>query len=278
MATYHFQLLRGSTAKVNAYTGYEGELVFDKTKKSLFIHDGTTQGGIAVANVGHIPTKVSELVNDANYCSSADGSTAANAAVKDSLGNVLHTTYAPLASPALTGTPTAPNAAWSDSTAICNMHMLYDTGASSQLVHRSGNETIAGSKTFTETIQGVAVRAMWADVAEVYQSDEQYPAGTLVAFGGDKEITIATSEVNAIVSTNPALLINGKDDGLPIALSGRVPVRVIGKVSKFDKIVLSSVPGVAIVDNDATNPIGRALESSDDVEEKLVICATSIHL
>jgi hypothetical protein len=46
-----------------------------------------------------------------------------------------------------------------------------------------------------------------------------------------------------------------------IALVGRVPVKVIGKVKKFDKLVLSNTPGVArIKQKDEKNTtIGIAL-------------------
>lgn len=279
MATYHFQLLRGTTAKVNSYTGYEGELVFDKTKKSLFIHDGSTTGGIPVANISHIPTKVSQLINDANYASAAEGGSAANAAIKDAVGNVINTYYAPISSPSFTGTPTVPtisNLGNQTSTQIVNAKFL---ATCNYVVRTYGNQTINGSKTFTETINGTALRAYWDDVAENYLADAEYQPGTLVAFGGEKEITIATTEVNAVISTNPALLINGKQQGTPIALVGRVPVRVIGKVAKFDKLVLDkNNPGTAKVDNEATQPIARALESNEDESIKLVLCATKFSL
>jgi len=48
-------------------------------------------------------------------------------------------------------------------------------------------------------------------------------------------------------------------------LVGRVPVRVIGPVKKFDKLVLSDIPGVAISKRikDSGLVIGIALESID---------------
>ena len=116
----------------------------------------------------------------------------------------------------------------------------------------AGNKTFSGSCTFNQTINGTALNANWADLAEIYQADAEYQPGTLVAFGGEKEITIATTKVNAVVSTKPAVLMNNKQEGTPIALVGRVPVRVIGKVAKFDKLVLDrDNPGIAKVDNEA---------------------------
>lgn len=98
-------------------------------------------------------------------------------------------------------------------------------------------------------------------------------------FGGKNEVTIAKTCVNAVVTTNPAFLMNCgmKDDtlGCAIALAGRVPVKVIGKVKKFDKIVMSNVPGVARARKKFEfwkKPIGIALEENDMLDVKKVEC------
>lgn len=85
---------------------------------------------------------------------------------------------------------------------------------------------------------GVALCAKWADLAETYESDSEYEPGTLVRFGGDKEITIARGEVNAVITSRPGLILNSDRHGCQIALVGRTPVKVVGKVRKFDKIYL----------------------------------------
>lgn len=145
------------------------------------------------------------------------------------------------------------------------------------VVYLSGNQTINGIKTFTSTIYGTALRAEWADLAEKYISDHPYSSGTLVMFGGEKEITIATDHADAVVSTAPGILINGNGNGggVAIALAGRVPVRIKGVVNKMDKIVVDpTTPGVGKVDNQSTDYIARALESSNNKSEKLILCVT----
>ncbi len=143
----------------------------------------------------------------------------------------------------------------------------------------TGNVTCSTTWTFSNTIQGTALRAQWADLAEYYLTDKVYPKGTLVMFGGDKEFTIATNKVNGVISSNPALMMNSElKDGQPIALTGRVPVRVIGKVKKFDKIALSYIDGVGCVNNESENFIGRALEDKFDDDEALVLCSVKINL
>ena len=130
---------------------------------------------------------------------------------------------------------------------------------------------------------GIAHTALWSDLAEFYESDEPYESGTLIKFGGEKEITIACDgEVNGIVSTKPGVVLNAEAKGLPIALAGRVPTKIVGPISKHDKVVLSDIPGVgrkAIfpVDKGLT-VIGRALESKSGSDIGLVECVTKFSL
>lgn len=151
-------------------------------------------------------------------------------------------------------------------------------------VHRVGDEIIQGYKTFINTIyaeggvEGTASSAKWADLAERYQTDAQYPIGTLVKFGGEYDITVADSECHAVISEKPGYLLDSSlENSLPIALSGKTPVRVLGKVKKFDKLVLSDEPGVAKVqETGSERVIGIALESSLIEEEKLVLSVVKL--
>lgn len=136
---------------------------------------------------------------------------------------------------------------------------------------------------FFNDISGIAMRARWADLAECYSADAPYPAGTLVKFGGEEEITIADDEVNAVVSEKPAFLMDAENTEnvkykLPIALIGKVKLRILGKVKKFDRIVLSNTPGVGMVKPDKLHldAIAIALESSEDEKEKMVLCSVKL--
>lgn len=100
---------------------------------------------------------------------------------------------------------------------------------------------------------GVALEALYADVAERYHADAIYQYGTVVKIGGVNEIT-QTTEANddtvfGVVSENPAVRMNsgaGPDTTHPfIALTGRIPIRVVGKVTKGQRLVSSDVPGHA---------------------------------
>ena len=113
------------------------------------------------------------------------------------------------------------------------------------------NARFLGQTTFDKEINGTALRSRWADLCERYASDREYEPGTLVMFGGEKDITISDGKVcNAIVTTKPGLILNGDDKAgdimVGIALCGTVPVSVVGPVRRFDKLVASyDVPGKA---------------------------------
>jgi len=122
------------------------------------------------------------------------------------------------------------------------------------------------------TFYGVSTQAKYADLAENYQADAEYSPGTVLVFGGEKEVTTTNQDHNTavagIVSTNPAHLMNGQltgDNVVAVGLTGRLPCRVQGPVTKGDVLVTSTTPGVAQrIDNSKFLPgciIGKALES-----------------
>jgi hypothetical protein len=145
-----------------------------------------------------------------------------------------------------------------------------------------GSSTERYANIYSVTFSGNATSAQYADLAERYESDMPLEAGDVVIIGGAKEITKSTtsfdSEVFGVISTAPAFKMNseaGDDTTHPyVALSGRVPVKVIGQVKKGQRLVTSNTPGVAcgIYANHKpadfiTCIIGRALEdkTTDDV-------------
>jgi hypothetical protein len=124
----------------------------------------------------------------------------------------------------------------------------------------------------------LSVNANYADLAENYTSDQQYLPGTVLVFGGEAEVTqSATSHdtrIAGIVSTNPAYLMNHDAIGVPVALQGRVPCRVLGPVSKGDRVVSSHIAGVAqALDPAQYQPgciIGKALQAIDNTDISII--------
>ena len=159
----------------------------------------------------------------------------------------------------------------------------------------NGNNTIAGSITplndasFSlgsptkrwEYVYGETIEATYADLAERYEADDVYETGTVLIFGGDKEVTrtdVHTDyRVAGVVSTNPAYKMNsdaGTDDTHPyIALRGRVPCQVMGPVSKGDLMVTSSVKGHAksVKGNDVGNAVFAKSLTNDPSEGSKII-------
>jgi hypothetical protein len=120
---------------------------------------------------------------------------------------------------------------------------------------------------------GASFQATYADLAERYSSDEQYEPGTVLVFGGEREVTISTKpedrKVAGVVSTNPAYNMNAEcPNGIDVALQGRVPCRVVGLVYKGDMMVTSHIPGVAMASSDPKTGtiIGKALENYQSTE------------
>jgi len=131
--------------------------------------------------------------------------------------------------------------------------------------------TFSGNVTASYFV-GTATQAQYADMAEIYSADADYEPGTVVKIGGDAEITQTSNhadpDVFGVISTNPAYLMNSEAEGLPVALQGRVPVKVIGKISKGERLIASDEPGLAWAlgsdDYDPRAIIGRSLEDKED--------------
>lgn len=136
-----------------------------------------------------------------------------------------------------------------------------------------GSTTNRWNTVYASTFNGVATNALYADLAENYLGDSSYEPGTVLVFGGTQEVTTTTVKgdrrVAGVVTTNPAHLMNSALEGdyvTGIALQGRVPCKVLGKVSKGDLIVTSAIPGYGIVDNNPTvgSVIGKAVSEKFD--------------
>jgi hypothetical protein len=138
-----------------------------------------------------------------------------------------------------------------------------------------GVGNIGASGASFNTVFALATSAQYADMAERFHADAEYTPGTVVELGGINEVTVCKEELSnsvfGVVSDKPAYLMNGGagTDAThpPIAMSGRVPVNVMGFVTKGDRLV-SAGNGIArsATEEEATafNVIGRALENKLD--------------
>ena len=141
------------------------------------------------------------------------------------------------------------------------------TNTANKVAARDGSGDI-----YATVFRGLATSANYADLAEKYTTPEVYPIGTVVVINtGDESEGIKSSGISqlvlGIVSEKPAFLMNTDAPGQPLALRGRVPVRVKGPVKKGQTLVSFS-SGTATVGE--VNRFAQALETNLSEEEKLV--------
>lgn len=130
----------------------------------------------------------------------------------------------------------------------------------------------------TGVLNATATSATYADLAEVFTADADYQPGTVVVFGGNKEITVTDishdTRIAGVISTNPAYLMNAETDGLPVALTGRVSCKVLGPVNKGTVLTTSSYTGVAqAIDEAIYRPgciLGKSLGQISDNSVQLI--------
>jgi hypothetical protein len=133
---------------------------------------------------------------------------------------------------------------------------------------------IGQSSNYFNTVFATATSALYADLAEKYIADAEYSPGTVVVFGGDKEVTVTSTDadraVAGVVSTNPSYIMNAgleAEHVATVALTGRVPTRVTGTVRKGD-LMVSAGNGLARSEADphVGTVIGKALENHEGAE------------
>lgn len=130
------------------------------------------------------------------------------------------------------------------------------------------------------TLYGEATSAQWGDLAEKYKSKVAYDPGTVVCVSPDPEFDVEQSCcdlctcVVGVVSTKPGFTMNNQvEEGQYIALTGLVPVKVIGPIKKSDFIV-PAAEGYARAGkpDEIAYKMGVCNESNDSADVKLVKC------
>ena len=242
----------GSTASrwANIYsTTFTGNLVGNVTGNTLGIHQGnllasnetvafnagtqTFSGSFTGTLTGNVIGNITGTSTNSLSLNSLVGEQAAVAtsvALRDGSGNLTATRFI--------GVTDRSDRLKIDNAAVdtdVNYRSARTTKTANSIAARDGSGNLLAN-----TFDGTATAAQYADLAEKYLADAEYEAGTVVAIGGEKEVTAASYGDRAIgvVSTNPGLMMNKDlEGGTYIALKGRVPVKVQGTVKKGDKLV-----------------------------------------
>lgn len=159
------------------------------------------------------------------------------------------------------------------------------SNGSSTLTFDSGNDRMVFNKDVQATVfHGQSTSARYADLAEKYIADKEYDPGTLIKIGGDAEITETTSQgekdVFGVISTQPAFLMNAEADGLPVALTGKVPCKVDGPVAKGERLISSNragyAQGIGSRAYDCQEVFGRALQAHDGSGPGIIMAIVGI--
>ena len=125
----------------------------------------------------------------------------------------------------------------------------------------------------TNVLSTTATKAQYADLAEIYSTDKLYDVGTVVVVGGEKEVTQCSvgKRVLGVISDRPAFLMNSNAEGQPIALKGRVKVKVVGLVKKGDELVASNDGFATSITDELTKVFAISLEDNKNGVVEAVI-------
>jgi hypothetical protein len=256
------QFRRGTTAQNNSFTGSAGELSIDTDLEVIRVHDGSHPGGYALIGANAAQTMANKTLSAPII---TNGMTAnGNLFLNNGTSNI----HLP-----------ATNGNVHFTVASNNILRITANGIVNDMGNGVGN--IGNSTSYFNTVFAKSTSAYYADVAELYASDQKYDVGTVLVFGGEHEVTAsATSHDSAIagtVSQQPAYVMNSglqASHPVAVALLGRVPCKVIGPVSKGDLLVASDQPGIACrLDKTKFQPgcvIGKAVETHPDSDMAVI--------
>jgi len=212
---------------------HKGNVLADDNSVAFAAVTKTFTGSFAGTLTGNVIGSVTGTSTNAltlNSLIGEQGAVATSVALRDGSANITATRFI--------GTADKSNRLKIDDAAVdtdVDYRSAKTTKTANTIAARDGSGNLLAN-----TFDGTATAAQYADLAEKYLADAEYEAGTVVAIGGEKEVTAASYGDRAIgvVSTNPGFMMNKDlEGGTYIALKGRVPVKVQGTVKKGDKLV-----------------------------------------
>ena len=258
------QFLRSDQATSSSYAVTVGSLLVGSD-----LTVATSSGDISVTN-GTSNKNLDFYINKGGVSTKAIGITGTNGRV--TLGNDLNVTGAAN----VTGITTLGVTTLGGAVTL-GAQMLPSANVSIEL----GSTSFRWANVWATTFRGTAITASYADLAERFEADTAYLPGTVVELGGAKEITAASQDLSdtvfGVISTRAGFLMNGEAGSdlthPPVAMQGRVPVRVTGQVKKGDRLVSAGNGLARAADRTeitAFNVIGRALADKHTQDEGTV--------
>lgn len=285
----------------------EGQLWFDSANNELKYFDDTvaasgnwkpiasmTVQSAAPSTVGEADghfwldsdTGLLSLFYNGSWISISDvaGDTRVVSRTRFDINDVTHRTVEVIVNGEIVSIASSDSATWEPQNSGVNTEYLENGSTLLNTEFSNVAQGITLNETTGYFFTGTATMALYADLAERYHADAAYEYGTVVKLGGDNEVTITDKEMSpdvfGVVSEKPAFAMNsraGSQETHPyIALSGRVPIRVVGQVKKGARLVTSEIPGHAITADalaiDWQFVIGRALEDKINDEPGVIEC------
>jgi hypothetical protein len=251
------QVIFNDSGNANATSG----LTFNKSTNVLTVSGNVSAGNVSATlltgtlataaqpNVTSVGTLTSLAVTGNAIAGNvyANSGTIGAQTLKGEGGNISNIQGANVSGTVATATTagTVTTAAQPNITSVGTLSVLTVSGALTSTQLTTGTNSTPGNITGNWTLTaGSRMQATYADLAEYYEADETYEPGTVLMFGGEKEVTLAengTNKVAGVVSTNPAYVMNSTCPGLltAIALQGRVPCKVRGNIKKGDMLISS---------------------------------------
>jgi hypothetical protein len=250
----------------------DGQVMINATTKQIGYTGAVIIGTLTGSVTGSAASATnSSRLNDLSPSITVPGGGVASIPVRDTSGNITATQFIGVASNTektrINNSATDPT--WNGVDVATQYRSATTTQSAWTIAARDANADLTARKFI-----GTATSAEYADLAEKYLADKEYDVGTVVAIGGDAEVTACKFSDRAIgvVSANPAYMMNSElEGGTYIALKGRVPVKVIGSIRKGDRLVAAD-NGCGIHASFHQHPdiFAVALESSDDTGIKLI--------
>jgi len=249
---------------------FEGSTA-DAFETTLVVVDPTADRTITIPNItgtiittGDTGTVTSTMIANGTIINEDIADTTIRAAKLNLSGDTL--TVNTLVASTITGTSSIASTVTltaDDTTNSANFLTFAGTATGNQALKTDTSLTYNPS---TNVLSTTATQAQYADLAEIYETDKIYDIGTVVMVGGNKEVTecFVGNKAIGVISDRPAFLMNAKGTGQPIALKGRVKVKVVGPIKKGDELVAGNGGFATTISIEFNKVFAIALEDNEN--------------
>ena len=251
----------------------DNDVIINAATKQIGFAGANIVGTLTGAVIGSASTAANAgQLNGLDSSATVPGSAVATVAIRNSSGNLVANQFIGIADKVertfIDRTNARVDDTWADGTTSTQYRTARITATAYSIVARDVSANITAN-----IFNGTATAARYADLAEKYLPDQEYDVGTVVVIGGEKEITSCVQNQRAIgvISDSPAFMMNKDlEGGVYVALKGRVPVKVVGRIKKGDELIAANNGCAIMADPHASRVFAIALESSDDEGVKTI--------